>query len=406
MRLAGCREYTIIAFSNEEATVCRFRRTRQKYKLAASASAEVRDGDRAAAIKTALRSAGGLTGCVILTGDLPDGGFFRCPALSVPGIREQKAALEFELPRHMARPPDNPLIQYLSNASGGNGEEDIWNVYAFPEQRLLSLEALMALSRGKADEFIHPLLAIRTSDPAVKLPHLEREFIFSGGQWQMPEEDGEPGLPAFWREEFSKLFVLPEDFEAERYIECLLVMRLLASPVFRENEKKIRILPARMRPKRLRMHIAVTCFLILLLGGIHLRDLAMEKLRIWREYQALTNERDNCRRKASRIRSELKKKEKENKELQRIIQQKAGDPDLLVRLADLCRVLPPDAVVSMLNFSEGFASMTIQSESENLNIPQLFKALPYWKISQLNQRAMNDTLIMISLNLQKAEDAK
>lgn len=403
MRLAGCREYTIIAFSNEEAAVCRFRRARQKYKLATFASAAVRDNDRAAALKAALRSAGGLTGCVILTGDLPDGGFFRCPALPVPGVREQKAALEFELPRRMARPPDNPAIQYA--AVSGSGGEEQWNVYAFPEQRFLSLEALLALSKGKADEFIHPLLAIHPSDPAVRLPRIERDFVFSAGEWRAAAP-GEETLSSFWKEEFSKLFLLPPDFAPEQYIECLLVMRLLADPKIREKEKSLRVLPASMRPKRLRLHATVTVLLLLLLAGIHLQGLISEKLKLRNEYQTLANERDNYKRKSAKLRSDLKKREKENKELQRILLLKAGDPDLLVHLANLSRNLPSDTLVSMLRFNETTLDLTIQSESENLNLPQQLKAMADWKIAQLNQRVINDNITMTTLKLQKTEDSK
>ena len=77
-----------------------------------------------------------------------------------------------------------------------------------------------------------------------------------------------------------------------------------------------------------------------------------------------------------------------------------------MHLANLSRNLPSDTLVSMLRFNETTLDLTIQSESENLNLPQQLKAMADWKIAQLNQRVINDNITMTTLKLQKTEDSK
>lgn len=403
MRLFGRWEYTLVSFSRARAAVCRFRRaSRGKYRLAACSSVPVGENDPGEAIRTAIREAGGGQGCLILCGDVPGGGFFRCPALPVPGVSARRSALEFELPRRLTEVPADPVIQFIP----ADGEKNaLWNVYAFPGSGFLSLAALLSACRKKADELIHPLLAVRADDPDVMLPVLEQDFVFSRGQWRAAGEEDRIPSP-FWEEEFRKYFILPEKTPIREYMECLLVMRLLMSNAFRDGERGVRVLPAPLRPKRLRLHLAATVLLLLLLGGIHLKTVVQSAAARSKEYSTLVSERDNYRRKSSRLRTTLKKEEKENRELQRILQLEEGDRETLTRLEDLTSSLPPDMLVTSLRFNGTTADLMLQSESATANLPAALKSIRYWKIAQLQQRTMGETLTMTVLKLVPSEEAK
>lgn len=403
MRLFGRWEYTLISFSRTRAAVCRFRRVaRGKYKLVSHSSVSSGEKDPGEAVRTALKEAGGAQGCIILCGDMPGGGFFRCPALEVPGVSARRSALEFELPRRLTEIPADPAIQFIP----ADGEKNsLWNVYAFPKSGFLSLAALLSACRKKADELIHPLLAVRSGDPDVMLPLLEEDFVFSRGQWR-PASDGDRTISPFWEEEFRKLFVLPEGLPVSDCMECLLVMRLLMSETFRDGERGVRVLPAPLRPKRLRLHLAAAVILFLLLSGIHLRSAAYEAIARSKEYSTLVNERDNYRRKSARLRKSLKKEEKESRELQRVLQLEEGDRDTLTRLEDLTTSLPSDMLVTSLRFNGTTADLMLQSESASTNLPSALKSIRYWKIGQLQQRAMGETLTMTVLKLVPVEESK
>ena len=189
-------------------------------------------------------------------------------------------------------------------------------------------------------------------------------------------------------------------------MECLLVMRLLMSNAFRDGERGVRVLPAPLRPKRLRLHLAATVLLLLLLGGIHLKTVVQSAAARSKEYSTLVSERDNYRRKSSRLRTSLKKEEKESRELQRILQLEEGDRETLTRLEDLTSSLPPDMLVTSLRFNGTTADLMLQSESATANLPAALKSIRYWKIAQLQQRTMGETLTMTVLKLVPSEEAK
>jgi len=77
----------------------------------------------------------------------------------------------------------------------------------------------------------------------------------------------------------------------------------------------------------------------------------------------------------------------------------AGESEALAKLAALTSILPSNVMVSSLRWSESSLDLMLQSEAENLDLPSLLRRLPYWKISQLQQRRMGDTVTMITLKL-------
>lgn len=404
MRLSGRSEYTVITISDHGIALCHFRKTGAKYRVTGHAFREIMDGDKGKTLREVLKESGGVRGCLLLTGALAEGNFFQCPPLDIPGIREQRQALEFELTRELLHVPEDPVIQYVPSSL--QNPEAVWNVYCFPRTAFLSVAAILQSCRLKADEFIYPLLGVRDTDDDVPCPALESKYVYSKGQWREAGE-GDFELSPFWRVEWDRLFVFPpEGFSTVNYMENLLVMRLIMTHDFRKTERSVRVLPSRFRPKRLRFHATVSVILFLILLGVSLKDHAFSRIRIAKEYKSLQHERDNYRRKNKNLKTNLKKRDKEMRELQRILALKPGVSDLSGCFADLSEIMPPNVMVSSLRFSETTVDLFLQSEAENLNLPQVLKRLSYWKIAQLNQRNLNGSVNMITLKLQRVEGDK
>ncbi len=407
MRLAPGNEYFIISISSEWIRCCRFRKKGAYFRLLAHASAPILS-DGASSRSDALRRVLKETGCgtdsrVILTGALPGGMFFRCSGVSMP-LKDQRNAVEFELPQKMLRIPPDCRIQFLPLETPDTlpGDEIEMNVYAFPGSAMDGLAALLAQSRCKADEFLYPLIALEAGDPPVLLPELEKDFCFGGGQWKVPPT-GRKEMTEAWKKKFSSCLQLPEGFREEEYLACLLVMRALQSPALKRNEGGVRVLPAALRPSRYRFHLFITIVLLVLIAGVAVHDLAGTCMKRYEEYRDLAAERNRFQRKTSELKAKRKNSEKEWKELGRVTKLKAGESNLLGTLADLTEVLPPDVLVTSLRLNESTLSLTLQTESETLNLPQTLRRLSRWKIGQLQQRRMDDTVQMITLTLIPSE---
>ena len=101
-----------------------------------------------------------------------------------------------------------------------------------------------------------------------------------------------------------------------------------------------------------------------------------------------------------KLKQQLKAGEKKRKELQRLLQQKAGTTQILEKLSSLSSVLPSNVMVQSLRWTDSAVDLTLRSEAENLNLPALFRNLPHWKISQMQERRRNnDAASTITLKL-------
>src|SRR5574344_2015746 len=105
MRISGHREYSVISLTGGSFRACRFLRRGRVYRIAAFGKKAVGPtDDPGEVLRTLIKETGcDDSSCILLTGELPGGTFFRCPALALP-VKEQKSALEFELPRHLLNP--------------------------------------------------------------------------------------------------------------------------------------------------------------------------------------------------------------------------------------------------------------------------------------------------------------
>ncbi len=404
MRLSGRQSYLIVANSEKTIRVCLFHRQGAKYKLVRWAASPGDPGNPGAALRRAIAECGGsISGCMILTGAMPGGAFFRCEGANL-SVREQKRALEFELPAHMIQLPERTEVQFLRcpDAAGG---PDMLNVYAFSSVGLDKVAAMLTQARCKMDEYLYPLLGAKPSDPPLRLPEVEPDFCFVSGEWQpiSPGTDTDFGK---WEALLKETLILPNPFEWKDWMACLLVMRLLAEKTFARSEASVRVMPSQLRPSRYRLHAGIAIVLFALLLGGWLFGFLGDKIEAYRAYNALQAERDSYRNGAANLKRLLKRSERERKDLEHYTTLTAGDPDFLAKLDAFAAVLPQDVLVSSFRMSGTSLDLALQTENRDLSFSEILKKLPYWKVARLQQRSMDDSLMMINVKLTLTEDEK
>lgn len=391
------REFAVLAFDAASVRGCLFRRRGAQYAVERGVVEAIDPNDPAQAWKQVFRQIGRGRDCPLyLTGALADGIFFRFRSIELPP-RARREALGLELPQRIPVVPEACRFQFFAGEPDAGGDVPI-NVYAVPGASLEHLAAMLTQSGGKADEFLYPLLAVRDGDPAVDLPRLDPEFGFADGEWRSLAAVPDHGP---WLKLFEAEFKFPAGggVRAEDFFECLLAARLIVSPAFRQQEKALSLLPAELRPRRLRNQLRVTVLLALLLAVNYLWSAVGAWSGNFQAYSRIAAERDRLKTENASLARKVRTQEKEQRELARVVGLSAGEAEVLAKLAALTSILPSNVMVSSLRWSESSLDLMLQSEAENLDLPGLLRRLPYWKISQLQQRRMGDTVTMITLKL-------
>ena len=403
MRISSRLVYQIVSFSPAAMRVCKFRKHGQKYRIVSWNTVPCEQGGESAALRKALEDNGGqISGCMVLTGAMESGTFFTCPGAPL-NVRAQKSALEFELPLHMLQVPQDCVVQFTRFPATAEGESDLLNVYAFDSVAINHMASFLTMAKVKADEFIYPLLGINRDDPPVCLPEVESGFCWQHGEW-VPYRGSAEECNKQWTAVLEKDFEFPvgKEFSVSDYLACLLVMRLIMSKGFAANEPSVRIMPPKLRPSRCRTQVIIMIFLLLILGiGWGYRTGA-KAFHQYQQYSVLVTERNAIREKTKKIKSELKKGEKLQKDLEKNASISAGDPSLLGKLYDLSLSLPEDALVQTFRFNDGNCDLAIQTQNRNIDLSQRMH-FSYWRIARLQQRNINDTVVTINMSLVKTE---
>ena len=400
------KEFCVLFLSGEQAQVCCFRKNAGHFRLKEYASRPLNQTDPAETCRKLLHQAGyGKDTPLIVSCAMKEGVFFRCSSVRLASDA-MRNALEFELPRRLLHEPEDCIIQFMPLA--GENENGVpVNVYAFPGTSMPRLAAVITQSIRKADFYLYPLIALQEKDGPIYLPELEPDFYFDQAEWRPVRNlNGNTWLES-WETEFKKLFQLPADgkFQIREYLACLLVARLVGSPEFHEKQGGLNILPKQLRPSRLRNQISLMILLLFLLllnffWGI-LGDLSQN----YREYTRLNAERGRLATQVRTTALKLKAAEKENRELNRVVNQTAGEHDVIGKLAGFSSLLPSNVMVMSIRWTEGSVDVTMRSEAQDLNLPVLLKPLKHWKVSQLQQRRRgNETASMITMKLIPAEE--
>lgn len=408
MRSSRMKEFCVLFLSGEQAQVCVFRKNAGRFRLKECATLPLNQTDPAETCRKLLHQTGySKDTSLIVSCAMKDGVFFRCTSVRLASDA-MRNALEFELPRRLLHEPDDCIIQFLPLDS--DTEEGVpVNVYAFPGSSMPRLAAVITQSIRKADFYLYPLIALQEKDGPIYLPELEPDFYFDRQEWHPVRNlTGNSWLEA-WESEFKKLFQLPQDgnFQIKNYLACLLIARLAASAEFREKQNGLNILPKELRPSRLRNQISLMILLIFLLLLNFFWGILGSLSQNYREYTRLNAERGRLATQVRTTALKLKAAEKENRELNRVVNQTAGEHDVIGKLAEFSSLLPSNVMVMSVRWTEASVDITMRSEAQDLNLPVLLKPLKYWKVSQLQQRRRgNETASMITMKLVPAEDAK
>ena len=402
MKLSSLQEMAVILFTADRIKGCWFKKKSGCFMLKGHAVCKADAGNPAAAWKQLRKELGFGSDCIIfLAGNIGrDALFYRTVSPDLPP-KAMKDALYFELPGQLPREVTDEEIQFIPAGHLPDGSECAVNVYAFAPSGMDEITARLSQSLKKADYLLYPLLPLRLTDPALYLPEIEPDFFFADGQWH-DRKKWDDAMYEPWEKQFREIFELPDagEFPVREYLGCLLVARFAASEDFPIRRAGIQILPRKFRPGRLRTQLKIMAVLLGLLAFGLVWEHGGNLIRAGQEQGRLAAERANLDQQVRRLRSQLKTGEKEQKELARVLNQKPGENNLIARLADLSALLPENVMVQSLRWTDNAVDLTLRSEAENLNLPQLLKPLTYWKIAQLQERRRNnDVTRSITLKL-------
>ena len=380
-----------------------FRQTRDIIEAVSLISEPISSDDPSAAWKSVLKAMGrGKEYPLYLAGSLRNGICFDTVSAELPA-RLQRQALELELPRHLLNVPDNVRFQFVTLHTGDDGTSGL-RIYAVPDSSFEPLAAMLTQSNSRADGFIYPALLLRTGDPQFQAPELDKELSFADGKWQshpVPAENLRQ-----WQELLAENFVFPvgADFDFKSYLTSFIAARFICE---NHQDSDLDILPKQLRPKRLQNQLRVTLILLVLLILNIFWSCAGNWKGDFSRMRSLKREANQLRQENSELKRKLKSKEKSQKELVRLLNLRAGETDLPGKLADISKVIPQNVLVTSLRWTENGVELQMQTTEEQPNISGAIRALPYWKISQLQQRRWgNSDSSMITLKLIPAEEKK
>ena len=405
MELLGIKNFSVLFFSAGEVRGARFERNDKQWKLTRHTSANVDEKDPATAWKSVLKHISSRDGLLFISGALPDGVFFQFHSAEL-SAKEQRGAIELELPRYLIKLPEKREFQFANSLPGDDLRVEV-GVYLFEKKALDGISAKMTQSACRADGFIYPLLALEPGDPEIFIPEIEPEFSYRNNGWQ-PLNDTSASkageLAAPWREILAKSVQFPgrddADFDFFAMLPVLLVARMVASGKFARSRNALAVLPEKLRPVRFRGHITITILLLFLLLINGLWFCARTWGADFRKYRELQSQNKKLKRDIDSARRASKQLHKEQKEMERVLASVSGDPDVVAKLALLSNALPGNVLVSYIRWNDSGIDMTIQSEDAKLDLPRIINPLGFWKIGQLQQRQTGDSAVAtISLKL-------
>lgn len=392
LKFSSIQEFAVLLFSKEDIRGCWFKKRSGRFVLKKYAVLKMDGTLLPEGLKKIRKELGFGRECItFLSGSLhEDGVFFRTSMPNVP-VKAMREAILFEMPRMMLRNPENDLIQFTPAGNYQDESEMQVNVYSFPQAGLDSLTAAISQSLKKTDYFLYPLLPLRLTDGPVYLPQIEPDFFFADGQWHDKSKWDDKYYDS-WENGFRERFELPDvpDFKIRDFTGCLLIARFVSAADFPKRSTGIGILPSKFRPGRLKNQLRFTVILILILLGGLLWEHGGRFYRESRELTNLKNQRGQLDRQLRQTKQRLKAAEKSQKELQKVLNQKPGETEILEKLAAFSKQLPSNVMVQNLRWTDSTLDLTLRSEAENLNIPAIIRPLKCWKITQMQERRRNN----------------
>lgn len=409
MQLFGAMEYLIVTVGRD-GTLHGLRMRHHRKRMTVTRALEVPPDERSAADRFAglCREMEWRRDVILAVGmAFPGAAFFRCrmPEMSP---RELSAALQFEVPRQVLKLPPEWGVQFIAGPADGEGQQEV-SVLVTPREELNRFFDMLAELRIQVDECISPFLALPVLPPGsrVFLPLFEPDFYWADQSFH-PVSDHLPCNEEL-RELLKKEFSFTDGFREknfDRFLPELLIARLVASADFKYRKAGLKILPNRLRPRRLRSQLRLAVILLLLLTGMWCWNAGGRILAFHSEYSAITSRTASYKSRTTEIQRRLRRRDKELKEMNRVLEQNFGDREIPVTLAHIAGAIPSDVLVSNFRMTDTGVDLTLHTTRENLDIGAALRKISGFKVSTLQSRRMNDTLSMITVKLNRTGGGK
>ncbi len=340
---------------------------------------------------------------LFLTGHVDGGMFFEVKMPRLPA-REIRDSLLLELGNHMPAVPVAPEVVWQARP-GRNEEELLIRAYAFDSAVIAPLGRALLRLNWRIDAFV-PLLLALPDDAAGFFQEFGGGFARVGKRWTDVHSSGEEPLLAATGE-FLRRAAGGGDVPGD--VKCFGGAVAAASAVAAVRDRRLpedfTIFGGRLRPRRLRGHLIVTgvlTALLLFIGCAALFKALQKNVDRYNELDGIVTGRTQ---EISQTRRKIKSSEKMDKEYARILETVHGEDRLTEKLAMIARALPGDVLLNDLRISEESWELTCMTENENTELSGIFRKLPGFKLINLEQRRMGDTLTVIQVRLEKTGGA-
>ena len=337
---------------------------------------------------------------ILIAATLPGDSCFGCELPELKG-EQLRSALEFELPRRLPAIPPDYRLEYSSQPGRDGLRRYVVQVFPGAAAEPL-LAALSAVGRG-VDELAHPLLLLPELPvgAATRFPEMSGPFCWQDGVFQYPAADRSKVNQAL-SEVLGARFLLKEgEREAvlKEYLTPLTAVLFAAAPGFRRRRAGLGFLPPEFRPRRYRrMGYLAVLLGVLLVGCLALRG--CDRVRSFRsEYLRLRDRAEELAERSAKLKRQLAVRDTEWKELKRVLELSPGDHQLLNKLAVLSEKLPKEAQLTSFRMAEGNFDLTLQTSQSNLDATTALRREGGFKINRLQQRRMNDSVTVITMQL-------
>ena len=390
---------------------CRLRKKGRKIQVLRAERKEYSDGAYSPALEEILRAlGGGQDNIIIVAAALPGGTFFRMTTVKMPP-RELAGALDFELGEHVLQLPDPYRMQFTSEPHP-DPELVYANVSVLPTSAFEPIAAAFSATRNTLDDFLHPLLALdaQTAEEGIYLPDIEPEYYF---QKQTFHENNEEPAVCFDRinqrllDKYHNCVEVSERCRVEGrsfffdYFTAVFVGNYVLNGAWHTQHLGLNIVPKLLRPRRLLMQFRIMALLLLLIVGLFAVDFLSRGNSFKNELDEVSGEVSSVQSEIDSLTRTQKARDKEYKEMARVLALRTGNANLLEYMARISELLPTDVLVSNMQWNENTLDMNLQTESDSFDESQFRRCLPGWKVANFTQRRMGDTLSILNVRLER-----
>jgi hypothetical protein len=280
------------------------------------------------------------------------------------------------------------------------------NVAAFPTRSLDELSQVMRRAGVSADEFISPLLAIDDDLDTMILPEIDPDFAYIKDSWMpMPDAEACEANREAWLARLKKHFRLPKkkEFSTDDYLMVLLAADVLLRKRSDDSDA-LRVLPDQVRTVRFRGHLIVTGLLTAAVVGLLVWRFMLTYGGDIEEYRRLTAETKKTQQKINDLKSEIRRHNKEIKDMTRLVESRVGEPEAIAEFALFSSTLPDNVLVSSIRWGEKDIDVVVLCEDSNMDFDRVFRPLKYWKVSQQGRQNPNQGVTTITLKLTPYEE--